>query len=194
MRIVSMSGSLRENVGKKDAKALRNSGKVPCVLYGGKEQIHFSMDVKQFKDLIYSPHIAFVSLEIEGKKYDAILQDASFHVVSDNLMHADFMELHQDRAIIMRVPVKTKGNSPGVIKGGILAVKINKLKVKALPANMPEVITVDISKLEIGNSVKVKEVETDNFSLLDQPNSVVCTIKVTRAAAAAAQAATTGKK
>lgn len=189
-----MSGSLRENVGKKDAKALRNADKVPCVLYGGQEQIHFSMDVKQFKDLIYSPHIAYVNLEIDGKKYDAILQDASFHVVSDNLMHADFMELHQDRPIIMRVPVKTKGNSPGVMKGGILATKINKLKVKALPANMPEIITLDISKLDIGNSIKVKEVETNNFTLLDQPNSVVCTIKVTRAAAAAAQAAASGKK
>lgn len=188
MKIVSMSGSLREGVGKKDSKRLRNEGKVPCVVYGGEKQLHFAMEATEFKDLIYSSKIAFVELNIDGQKINAILQDVQFHVVSGNIMHADFLRIYDDKPIVMSVPVKPVGNSIGVLKGGVLAKKLRNLKVKALPGNVPETISVDISKLDIGNSIKVGQVETNNYELLDPANAVVVTIRVTRAAAAAAAA------
>ncbi len=182
MKIISMSGSLRENVGKKDAKALRRQGKVPCVLYGGESQIHFGMDASEFKDLVFSPEIAFVELNIDGNIQKAILQDIQYHAVSDNIMHADFLLLSEDKEIIMGVPVKTTGNSAGVIKGGILMIKLRKIKIKALPANMPEVITVDVTDLEIGDSIKVGEVDSHNLTFLDSPNAVVVAVRITRVA------------
>jgi large subunit ribosomal protein L25 len=185
MKIISMSGSLREGVGKKDAKKLRNAGKVPCVVYGKEKQIQFATDVTEFKSLIYSPEVAFVELNIDGNKYQVLLQDVQYHVVTGNILHADFMLIHEDKPIIMSIPVQTKGNSVGVIKGGVLAIKLRKLKVKALPGNMPENIFIDITELEIGNTVKVNQVQTENFELLDSPNAVVLAIRVTRAAAAA---------
>jgi large subunit ribosomal protein L25 len=196
MKIISMSGSSRESVGKKDAKKLRYSGKVPCVLYGGEKQIQFAMDVTEFKDLVYSPHIAYVALTIEGITYQAILQDIQYHVVTGNILHADFKQLNDNKEIIMSVPVKTSGSSVGVIKGGVLAIKLRKLKLKALPSNMPETITIDISKLDIGNSVKISQIELNNFQILDPANAVAVTIRMTRAAAAAAAAEkkATGKK
>jgi len=188
MKTISMSGSLRENVGKKDAKKLRKQGKVPCVLYGGEKQIHFSVESSQFRDLVFTPEIAFVDLDIDGTKYRAILQDINYHPVTGNIMHADFLELHDEKPIVMGVPVKTTGNSAGVIKGGVLMIKLRRLKVKALPANMPENIVLDITNLEIGDSIKVGQIETKNYTLLDSPNAVAVAVMVTRAAAAAAAA------
>ncbi len=189
MKTISMSGSLRENVGKKDAKKLRREGKVPCVIYGGEKQIHFSVEAGQFRPLVFTPEIAFVELNIDGEKYRAILQDIDYHVVTGNIMHADFLELHDEKPIVMGVPVRTTGNSQGVIKGGVLMTKLRRLKVKALPANMPEEIVLDITDLEIGDSIKVEAIEAKDFTLLDAPNAVVVTVRVTRAAAAAAAAA-----
>jgi large subunit ribosomal protein L25 len=192
MKTVSLSGSLRENVGKKDAKALRNADRVPCVLYGGKEQIHFSVPTDQFRHLVYSPDIAYVDLTIDGKEYKAMLQDMQFHVVSDNIYHADFKELSDEKKITMNVPLKTKGLAPGVAQGGKLVVKMRKLKSVALPNDMPGEITIDISNLGIGQSIKVRDIQIEGVTLLDMPNSIVATISVTRAAAAAAR--TTGGK
>jgi len=186
MKTVSMSGSLRENVGKKDAKALRNAGKVPCVIYGGEKQLHFAVPSSDFRHLVYSPDIAFVDLDIEGKKYKAILQDIQFHPVSDNILHADFKELVDGKKIIMAVPVKTNGLPVGVTEGGKLMVKLRKLKVKALPEFMPETITIDVAHLKIGNSVKVKDINVNNTELLDTPNAVAVAVNMTRAAVAAA--------
>jgi large subunit ribosomal protein L25 len=186
MKTISMSGSIRESVGKKGSKALRNQGKVPCVLYGGEKQIHFSTDASQFKNLIYSPEIAFVELDLEGNKVSCILQDVQFHVVTGNIMHADFLKIDDDKPIIMGVPIQTTGSSAGVIKGGVLNVLMRKVRVKALPGNMPEEIVLDITPLEIGDSIKIKQIETNNFELLDSENAVVVGIRVTRAAASAA--------
>jgi len=185
MKTVSMSGSFRENVGKKDAKKMRKAGLVPSVIYGGKEQYHIAIPVKDFKDLVFSPDIAFVKIEVEGKEYNAILQDIQYHPVTDNILHADFLELVDGKHIVMGVPVKTTGTSPGILAGGKLQTKLRKLKVKALPADIPETITLDISNLNIGNSIKVKEIEVENAKLLDAPNAVVVAVKVTRAAMSA---------
>ena len=188
-----MSGSLRENVGKKDAKALRNAEKVPCVIYGGEKQLHFAVPYSDFRHLVYSPDIAFVDLDIEGTKFKAILQDIQFHPVSDNILHADFKELVDGKKIIMAVPVKTNGLPIGVTEGGKLMVKLRKLKVKALPEFMPETITIDVAHLKIGNSVKVKEINVDNVELLDTPNAVAVAVNMTRAAVAAAGSGVVGE-
>ncbi len=184
MKTVSMSGSRRENVGKKDAKALRNMGKVPCVIYGGKEQIHFAVAAPEFRHLVYTPEIAFVDLNIDGKSFKAILQDIQFHPVTDNIYHADFVELADDKAIVMGVPVKTQGLAIGVAKGGKLMTKLPKLKVKALPEFMPEIITVDVTKLKIGFGVKVRDIQVPNAELLDTSNAVVVNVRMTRTATA----------
>jgi len=194
MKTVSMSGSRRENVGKKDAKKMRNAGLIPSVIYGGKEQHHVAISVKDFKELVFSPEIAFVKIDVEGTEYNAILQDIQFHAVTDNIMHADFLELVEGKQIVMGVPVKTTGTSPGILAGGKLQTKLRKLKVKALPADIPETITLDISKLNIGNSIKVKEVEVEKANLLDAPNAVVVAVKVTRAAVSASMGVDEGEE
>jgi large subunit ribosomal protein L25 len=185
MKIVSMSGSLRENVGKKDAKKMRKAGLIPSVIYGGKEQHHIAIPVKDFKHLVFSPEIAFVNIDVDGTEYKAILQDIQYHPVTDNIMHADFLELIDGKQIVMGVPVKTTGTAPGILAGGKLQTKLRKIKIKALPEDMPESVTLDISELNIGNGIKVKEIEVPNASLLDAPNAVVVAVKVTRAAASA---------
>ncbi len=187
MKIVSMSGSLRENVGKKDAKALRKEDKVPCVLYGKGEQIIFAVDQKEFKPLIFSPDASYVDLKINGETRRAMLKDINYHPVTENVMHADFYQLSNDKSIVMSIPVYLTGTSEGVMKGGKVVLKIKRLKVKALPGNMPEKIVLDITKLDILQGIKVQEIATDNYELLDVKSSVVVYIKSTRAAATAVQ-------
>ncbi|MDL2314823.1 50S ribosomal protein L25/general stress protein Ctc [Bacteroidales bacterium OttesenSCG-928-C19] len=180
MKTVSMSGSLRENVGKKDAKALRAEEKVPCVIYGTGEQIQFSVEQKAFKPLLFTPEVHFVELDIAGTKKKAILQDIQYHPVTDEVIHADFMELQDNKAITMRIPVKTKGNSPGVLRGGKLEYKLKRVKVKALPGNMPENITVDISPLDITHGVMVEQIPTGDYEILEGKTNYVVYIKPTR--------------
>jgi large subunit ribosomal protein L25 len=175
-----MSGSLRTNVGKKDAKAGRKAGMVPCVLYGGKEQVHFFVPAKGFKDVIFTPEICFIQLEIGGKDYQAVLQDVQYHPVTDEILHIDLLELAEDRPIIMGVPIKVSGVAPGVLRGGKLIQKMRKLKVKSLPAHMPGDITVDIGGLDINDSVKVSDLHRDNLTFLDSSRAMVVAVQVTR--------------
>jgi large subunit ribosomal protein L25 len=180
MKTVSMSGSLRANVGKKDAKAHRKEGNVPCVLYGGKEQVHFSVSEKSFKDVIFTPEICFIELKLDGKEYKAILQDVQYHPVTDKILHADMLELIPGKTIIMGVPVKIIGVAPGVLKGGRLIQKMRKIKIKALPEDMPDYIDISIDNLEINDSVKVSDVVRDKLTFLDPRNTIVVGVRVTR--------------
>jgi large subunit ribosomal protein L25 len=180
MRTVSMSGFLRGNVGKKDAKKIRMDGSVPCVVYGGKEQLHFYTDAKNFQKIVFTPEVCFVKLNLNEKEYDVILQDIQYHPVTDNIMHADFMELNPEKQIMMNIPVKVSGVAPGVLKGGKVVQKYRKLKIKALPGNMPEVIEVSINGLEIGQGVKVLDVPADKFTILDNKNNTIVGVSVTR--------------
>lgn len=182
MKQVSISGSLRENVGKKDAKLNRKEGKVPCVLYGGKEQIHFTTDETSFKNVIYTPEACTVVLNIGEKSINAVLQDAQYHPVTDNILHADFLEIFPDKPVVIYIPVKITGTSPGILKGGRLVQKLRKLKVKALPGNLPDEIMIDISNLEIGDSIKVVDVQQKDLLFLETPNSLIVTVKTTRVA------------
>lgn len=182
MKSVSISGSPRANVGKTDATALRNAKRVPCVLYGGKEQVHFSVLEADFKDLIYTPHVNTVDLEVDGKKFKAILQEAQFHAVKDNLLHVDFLEVIAGKPVTMSIPVKTTGTSPGVRNGGKLNKKLKTLKVKGLVEKMPDTIDIAIDKLEIGDSVRVGDLKIDGLTFLNAENVTVVNVQVTRVA------------
>jgi large subunit ribosomal protein L25 len=186
MKAVFMSGSSRSNVGKKDAKALRVEGLVPCVLYGGDSQIHFSVNETQFKPLLFTPDVHTVDLEIDGKSYKAVLQDIQYHNMKDNVLHADFLQLHENKPVIIQIPVRTSGNSAGVRAGGKLVTKLRKLKVKAFLKDLPDFITIDITPLEIGMGVKVREVSVPGLTLLDAQNVDVVAVTATRASRQAA--------
>jgi large subunit ribosomal protein L25 len=195
MKSIAMFGYLRDGVGKSSTKVIRNEGKVPCVLYGGgRESVNFSMYSADFKQLVYTPNTYKVKLDIDGKEYRAILKDMQFHPVNDSILHADFQEIDETKEVIIGVPVKLVGNSVGVRAGGKLAVKQNKLKVKALPKNLPDFIEVNIDALEIGKAIKVGEVKVQNMVLLDSPNNPVVTVKTTRASQEEAKAAAAADK
>jgi len=180
MKTVSLSGSLRENVGKKDAKMQRYAAKVPCVLYGGKEQVHFSTDAVNFKPILFTPETFLIKITIGDKSYDAILKDVQYHPVEDNVLHADFYQVEADKPVVVSLPVKVAGTSPGVIRGGKLKVKLSRLKVKGLIAKIPEFIEINISKLNVGQGVKVKDLSFENLTILELPNNVVLDVKVAR--------------
>jgi large subunit ribosomal protein L25 len=189
MKAVSISGSLRANVGKKDAVALRNADQVPCVLYGGKEQIHFAVPAPEFKNLIYTPEVQTVDLSISGKKYSAILQEAQYHALTDKLIHVDFLEIIAGKPVTMNIPVKTTGTSPGVRAGGKLLKKLKTLRVKGPVDKMPDTINIAIDSLEIGQGVRVADIKLDGLTLLNSENVTVVSVQVTRAAVANADEA-----
>ncbi len=197
-----MSGSLRTNVGKKDAKAIRKDGNVPCVLYGGKEQLQFFVSNKSFKDVIFTPEICYLHLNIEGKEFKAIMKDVQYHPTTDEILHVDMLELVDGKPIVMGVPIKITGVAPGVLRGGKLIQKVRKLKIKALPEHMPDIINIDISKLDIGDTIKVSNLLQENLSFLDSRNAMVVSVQVTRVveeakpgdAAAGAEAAAKDEK
>ncbi len=180
MKKVSMSGSLRENVGKKDAKKHRREGNIPCVMYGGEKQVHFITDEIKFDKIIFTPDVYLIDLTIDGSKYRAILQDVQYHPVTDKVLHADFLELVPDKPISIGIPVQLVGSSPGVIAGGQLIKKMHRIRVKGLVEDMPEYIEVDISKLVIGSSIKIRDINLDKLSTLDPPNSVLVRVKTSR--------------
>ena len=194
MKSITIKGSERESVGKVATKALRNAGEVPCVLYGGKQPVHFSADERAFKSLVYTPNAHTVVIELEGKSFNAILQDIQVHPVSDKILHIDFFQLFDDKEITMEVPVKVVGVSPGVLLGGVLRLNTRRLKVKALPKNLPDFIDADISPLEMGNKLYVTKLVSDNYKLLHPDNTVVAQVRISRAAMKAAQEAAKAAK
>ncbi len=180
-----MSGALREHVGKKDAKALRRDAKVPCVMYGKGEQLIFSVPQTQFDRIIFNPEPCFVEIDINGTKHSAMLKDIDFHPVTEIVYHADFYELSDDKPVVMSIPVHTTGTSVGVMKGGKLAYKQKRLNVKALPANMPSEILVDITNLDVAQRIKVQDIQTNNFEFLNPKSSEVLVVNSTRQSATA---------
>ncbi|XCI74602.1 MAG: 50S ribosomal protein L25/general stress protein Ctc [Flavobacteriales bacterium] len=194
MNAITIKGRKRESVGKSATRALRNVEQVPCVVYGGDINIQFSTPVMSFKKLIYTPEVYTVVIEwdAESKKGDknieTILQDVQFHPVSDEILHADFYQLHKDKPITLSVPIKTTGHSAGVAKGGEYSAPLKKLKVKALPANLPDHITLDIVLLEIGDRISVKDIRTDKYTILHPDNTVVAAVRASRTSMKIAEA------
>jgi large subunit ribosomal protein L25 len=182
MKKVSLSGSLRENVGKKDAKKNRKEGNVLCVLYGGKDQVHFTMKKLEFDKLIFTTDSYLVNLDIDGEKYQAVLQDVQYHPVTDLVLHADFLLVAKGKPVTTAIPVQFEGNVPGVMAGGRLIKKMYKVVVRGMVDDMPDYITVDMSKLNIGQSIKVKDVKIPNVACLADANAVVVMVKTARGA------------
>ncbi|WP_026811549.1 50S ribosomal protein L25/general stress protein Ctc [Arenibacter latericius] len=181
MKSITIKGSERESVGKKSAKALRNAGKVPCVIYGGEKPLHFSADELSFKDLVYTPNAHTVVIDLgDGKKFDAIKQDIQFHPVTDSILHVDFYQLFPDKPVSMDIPVKLVGNSPGVRNGGRLLFRKRKLSIKALPGDLPDFFEVDISKLKIGQHISVESLKKDEFAILHPDATAVVQVMAAR--------------
>ena len=180
METIEIIGYKRANLCKKDSKKLREDGNVPCVIYGGDEQIHFHAPMILFRDLVYTPGANFVKLNIEGLEIDAILQDIQFHPVSEIILHADFLQLKDDKKIKMEIPVKIIGDSPGVQQGGKILMRIRKLSLMAYPKNMPSFVEVDISGLELGKSIKVEELLSENYDILNSPLVSVVSVNIPR--------------
>ena len=185
MKSITINGSQREIVGKKATKALRNAGKVPCVLYGGDKPVHFSADEKSFKPLVFTPDVFTATIELNGATYTAVLQDIQFHPVNDSILHVDFYQLFDDKMVTMDIPVRLVGTSKGVMIGGALRHNLRKLKVKALPANLPDFIEADITELEIGNKLYVTELKNEAYTFLHPDNTVVAQVRMSRNAAKA---------
>ncbi|MBA3985549.1 MAG: 50S ribosomal protein L25/general stress protein Ctc [Flavobacteriales bacterium] len=185
MKSITIKGSQRESVGKVATKALRNAGMVPCVVYGGENPVHFSAEEMAFKDLVYTPDVHTVVINVEGiGKINAILQDIQYHPVTDRIIHVDFYQIFDDKEITMEIPVRTVGNSRGVRNGGVLRVPRRKLKVRALPADLPDFIEADITELKIGSKLYVTALGADNFKIMHPDNTVVAQVRTSRVAVA----------
>ncbi len=195
MKSITIKGQERESVGKKATKALRDAGMVPCVIYGGDQPVHFAADERAFKNLVYTPNAHTVVIDLEGgKSFNAILQDIQFHPVSDKINHIDFFQLSDSKEIIIEVPVKIVGKSKGVMAGGTLRLNQRRLKVKALPKDLPDFVEADITELEMGNKLYITKLVTNNFKLMHPDNTVVCQVRISRAAMKAAQEAAKAEK
>ena len=185
MKTVSMSGSRRESVGKKDAKKHRQEGRVPCVIYGGKEEIHFVVEEKDLSKLLFTPETFFIKMSIDGSEHDCILKEVQYHPVSDHVLHADFMEFSGDKPITTSIPVKISGSAPGVMKGGQLLQKFRKLTLTAMPDEMPENIPVDVSGLDLNDKILVGEIKEDHFKIKERSDQILVTVRITRIAVTA---------
>jgi large subunit ribosomal protein L25 len=195
MKTIEIQGSFRTELGKKSSKQARKAGNVLCVIYGKEENIHFQAPELSFKNLVFTPAAHLVKLILDNKEFNVVLKDMQFHPVSDKILHADFVEIFDDKPVVIGIPVKITGDSVGVIAGGKLSIKRRNLKVKGLPKDLPEFLLVDITNLKIHESVKVGELSYDKIELLDPKKLMVLTIATSRIAAkseeeVAAEAAT----
>ena len=183
MKSITINGSQREIVGKKATKALRNAGQVPCVLYGGDKPVHFSANEIAFSKLVYTPNAHTVAIALNnGEKLNAILQDIQFHPVTDRILHIDFYQIFDDKEVMMEIPVQYIGASLGVKDGGVLLKNQRKLRIKAIPGNLPDFIEADITPLNIGNKLYVTDFENDAYTIMHPDNTVVCQVRTARAA------------
>jgi large subunit ribosomal protein L25 len=185
MKSITINGSQRESVGKKATKALRNAGQVPCVLYGGDKPVHFSAHELAFSKLVYTPNAHTVVIAMEnGTSFNAIMQDIQFHPTTDKILHIDFYQLFEDKEITMDIPVHIIGTSKGVLNGGVLRRNKRKLRIKALPTNLPDFVEADITPLKIGSKLYITALENDAYKFLHPDNTVVCQVRRSRASVA----------
>ena len=189
MKSFAISGSRRENVGKRDAKELRYEGKVPAVLYGGDNQIHFAVSAADLKGLVYTPDVHFVDIDVVGTKAQAVLQDIQFHPLTELILHVDFLRINESKPFVMEIPVKLTGTSPGVKMGGKLIQKLRKLRVKAFAKDMPQYVEVGIEVLELGKSVRVGDLSFDKFQVTNNTDDTIVSVVMSRALKQAEQEA-----
>ncbi|HOI49396.1 MAG TPA: 50S ribosomal protein L25/general stress protein Ctc [Prolixibacteraceae bacterium] len=185
MKSIEVKGNLREATGKKDAKKLRSQELVPCVLYGGEKPVHFYAGFSEFRKLVYTPEVFLVNLDIDGKNYQAIMQDTQWHPVDEQLMHVDFFEIDDKKPIKIDLPVNIVGSAKGTRAGGKLKVNLRKLKVRGVAKNIPDAIDVDVTELGLSQSIKVGDLKPEGIEFLDSKSNVIVTVAITRAARAA---------
>ena len=182
MKTIEIKGTFRTELGKKSSKQLRKTGNVPCVIYGKEKNIHFHAHENSFKNLVYTPEAHMVKLSIEDKEYKAVLKDMQFHPVNDKILHADFIEIFDNKPVVIGIPIKVTGDSVGVLAGGRLSIKRRTLKVKGLANDLPEFLPIDITDLKIHEGLKVGDLSYDKIELLDPKISMVLTIATSRVA------------
>ncbi len=186
MKTIEITGTLREEFGKTTSKALRKAGSVPCVIYGGAENVHFYVSNEGLRHLVYTPEVFLVNLTLGTKKYTAILKDLQFHPVSDALLHVDFMEVFANKPIIMKVPIVLEGLAKGVQAGGKLTLEMRNIAVKGFYEDVPEKLFVKVEELGLGKTIQVAELSFDKLEIVSPKDNVVCSVKLTRAARGAA--------
>lgn len=186
MKSVVIKGELRKSLGKKDAKKLRAEEKAPAVLYGGDEPIHFSVSFAELRQLVYTPSVYLIDLDLDGTVYKAIMQDIQWHPVNEIVLHVDFLQINDAKPIKINVPVKVEGFAQGIKKGGKLNTTLRRLSVRALAASLPDTIDIDVTKLDIGQSIKVADLNIPGVDLLDPKSNVIVSVSITRAAKSAA--------
>ncbi len=196
MKQISINGTLRTETGKKAAKLFRKNGDIPCVLYGEKKDAngcpvatHFVVNEKEVNKLIYTPNIYIVNINLDGETHQAIIKEAQFHPVKDNVLHVDFFEVLPEKPIVIGVPIAPQGLAEGVRAGGRLMAMVRKINVKACYGNIPEKLNIDVTKLQLGKSIKVGDLHFEGLELVTPKEVIVCTVKMTRAAMGAAAAA-----
>jgi len=180
MKSITINGSKRESVGKKATKALRNAGEVPCVIYGGENIVHFAASEVSFNKLIYTPDVHTVVVDIDGKKTTAVLQDIQFHPATDNILHIDFYEFHQEQEITMEIPVHSEGSPKGVKNGGVLRFNLRRMMVRGLAKNLPDFILADVTPLKIGQKMYVTSVANKDYKIMHPDNTVICQVRTSR--------------
>lgn len=183
MKQINLSGSSRENVGKKGSKGLRTVGSVPAVIYGGEKPVHFAIDKKEVSKAIFTPDVYQVNLTIDGKVIPTIIKDTQFHPVTDEILHVDFMELVENKPVKVKLPVRLKGQSRGVKAGGKLLVHFRKVDLRGIPKDLPAEVVVDITALRIGQNIRVRDLSTETVTLLNDPGAVVVAVAPARGAA-----------
>ena len=184
MKTASLSGSLRENVGKKGSSAIRKSGSIPGVLYGGTDQTHFTVEENSINKLVFSPDVFYIELDIDGKKVNCILQDIQFHPVTDRIVHIDLLEVVPGKEVRVNLPLRSEGTAEGVTNGGRIATLFRRVPVKGLIEKIPEAVTVDISPLIIGSTVRVRDLNIDGCTILLNESVLLFACKRTRLAVA----------
>ena len=182
MKTIEIKGSFRTELGKKTSKQLRKTGNVPCVIYGKETNIHFYAHENSFKALVYTPAAHLVKLSVDEKEYKVVLKDMQFHPVTDRILHADFIEIFDNKPVVINIPIKVSGDSVGVIAGGKLSIKRRSLKVKGLANDLPEFLPIDITELKIHEGKKVGDLSFDKLELLDPKKSMVLSIATSRVA------------
>jgi len=184
MKSVTVKGTKREALGKKSAKRIREQGDVPAVLYGNDELMHITIPFSELRPLIYTPSVYLIDLEIDGEQHKAIIQDMQWHPVEEQVMHVDFLKVEDDKPVKINVPIVITGRAKGIKAGGKLKTNMRKLKIKALPKYLPDTIEIDITKLGIGDSYKVGELERENLEFLDNHSNLIVGVISSRAAMA----------
>ncbi|HMH20418.1 MAG TPA: 50S ribosomal protein L25 [Puia sp.] len=180
MKTITIEGQLRTGLGKQAARQLRSEGNVPGVIYGGAKEVIFSASVVSFKTLVYTPDFQLAEIKVGGDSYKCILKDLQFDKVTDELIHADFMELVEDRKVVATIPIKFTGASIGVKEGGKLITKMKALKVKTLPKYLKENIEVDLTELQLNGNVRVEDVKEANYEILNSPRIPIASVVLTR--------------